>query len=164
MVPLQVIHEFLLMRLEQKPTNPSPLSVRQLMRELKEGIKIATKQRQRIIMYLHTALQDKGCVKDWYVDKLDALDRSLLQVFNDYLEYMEQWALLEHDTFQKNMLEEEWNFICEQVPYIMGGWTSAIQKICKILCTMLQSIGERLMERIENASVISKEYGDINKK
>lgn len=37
-VPLEVIKEYLQMRLEQKPENPSPLSVRQLMRELKEGI------------------------------------------------------------------------------------------------------------------------------
>lgn len=36
-VPLEVIKEYLQMRLEQKPENPSPLSVRQLMRELKEG-------------------------------------------------------------------------------------------------------------------------------
>lgn len=36
-VPLEVIKEYLQMRLQQKPENPSPLSVRQLMRELKEG-------------------------------------------------------------------------------------------------------------------------------
>lgn len=46
LVPLEVVNEYLLMRLEQKPEKPSPLSVRQLMRELKEGLQVALHERQ----------------------------------------------------------------------------------------------------------------------
>ncbi|CAG9857381.1 unnamed protein product [Phyllotreta striolata] len=45
-VPLEVVHEYLLMRLEQKPTNPSALSIRQLMRELKTGLYKAIQERE----------------------------------------------------------------------------------------------------------------------
>lgn len=47
-VPLEVLHEYLLMRLEQKPTNPSALSIRQLMRELKQGLLKAMQERGNI--------------------------------------------------------------------------------------------------------------------
>lgn len=46
LVPLEVVNEYLLMRLEQKPEKPSPLSVRQLMRELKEGLQVALLERK----------------------------------------------------------------------------------------------------------------------
>lgn len=46
LVPLEIVNEYLLMRLEQKPEKPSPLSVRQLMRELKEGLQVALHERQ----------------------------------------------------------------------------------------------------------------------
>lgn len=46
LVPLEVVNEYLMMRLEQKPEKPSPLSIRQLMRELKEGLQVALHERE----------------------------------------------------------------------------------------------------------------------
>lgn len=148
-VPLEVIHEFLLMRVEQKPVNPSPLSVRQLMRELKEGLKMATVQRQRFIEHIDTVLIGTNESKDTFKKNMDAFDDSLRQVFSDYLEYLEQWALLQHDSFQKSLLEEEWKFSCEIVTHIPGGSKMLGYKFCTILATMINSFGERLIERID---------------
>lgn len=147
-VPLEVIHEFLLMRLEQKPVNPSPLSIRQLMRELKEGLKIATLERQRFVGYIETMMMGQTESKEVFKRSLDAFDDSLFKVFADYLEYFEQWALLQHDTFQKSLLEEEWNFSCEIVPNISGASKLLASKFSSILSSMLHSVGERLIERI----------------
>lgn len=148
-VPLEVIHEFLLMRLEQKPVNPSPLSIRQLMRELKEGLKIATVQRERFVEYIETVLIGTSETKDVYQKNMDAFDDSLCKVFADYLDYVEKWALLQHESFQKSLLEEEWKFSCEIVKLIPGGETILGNKYSSIISSMLNGVGERLIEKID---------------
>lgn len=47
LVPIEVVNAYLQMRLEQKPEKPSPLCVRQLMIELKEGLRVALSERHR---------------------------------------------------------------------------------------------------------------------
>nr|XP_022910151.1 mitogen-activated protein kinase kinase kinase 4 [Onthophagus taurus] len=172
-VPLKVIHEFLLMRLEQKPKNPSPLSIRQLTRELKDGIRIATRHRDRVLTNYHVALSGSSKdAKEFYVQSLDSFDDTLQEVFKDYLEYLEEWALLQHDNFQKNLLEEEWKFIVEVAPSIQGpdlkrlGWQLAMKKMTSILCKLMSGIGERLMERLDEIQIEiqHEEDDDVNQK
>ncbi|KAK4881354.1 hypothetical protein RN001_004673 [Aquatica leii] len=163
-IPLEVIREFLCIRLEQKPENPSPLSVRQLLRELKEGIRVATKYRERVLNYIEAAAVDIK-TNDTIKQRLEVFDKNLLLVFELYLEYVEQWALLQHDTFQKSLLEDEWNFCCETVQYVPGGSESAGKKFCRIVNLMLDYIGERLLGRIEECVVTFRTMqGDANKK
>lgn len=162
-IPLEVIHEFLRMRVEQKPKNPSPLSIRQLMRELKEGIKIALSQRKRTISYLRTAVHDR-CVM--YEKNINSFDASLYSVFEIYLEYFQKWVLLNQNTFQKNLLEDEWRFCCSVVDDIKGGKVLVEKTFSAILCTLLNVIGERLLERIHDISQDArrKENDELNKK
>lgn len=158
-MPLKMLHEFLLMRLEQKPQNPSPLSVRQLMRELKEGLKICTKHRDRIITNFHVALSDCGDCKLAFVEALDIFDKSLLNVYEDYLVYLKMWAVLQHDSFQKNLLEEEWKFIADIFPYIMGGRVMTIRQLSDIISQLLRGICERVTEHIEEVALELKAEG-----
>lgn len=158
-----MIHEFLRMRIEQKPSSPSPLSIRQLMRELKEGIKIAIIQRERTISYIRTACDDKY---NLYDKNIEAFDNSLRSVFNIYLEYLQKWILLNQNTFQKNFLEEEWKF-CNLVDNkIIDGKLSAERTFCTMLCTLLNLIGDRMFERIEDIAQDAqmKEKDDVNRK
>ncbi|KAJ3666937.1 hypothetical protein Zmor_002358 [Zophobas morio] len=149
-IPLKMIHEFLKMRLEQKPEKPSPLSVRQLMRELKEGLKVATQQKDKILKYIDGALSDTKENNEVYADKIRDFDECMLRVFSDYLDYLEQWALLHHETFQKNLLEEEWHFSCHVIKHVPGGSELLGRKFCYILCTILKTVAERLRDRIED--------------
>ncbi|XP_031337464.1 mitogen-activated protein kinase kinase kinase 4 isoform X2 [Photinus pyralis] len=163
-VPLKVIREFLCMRLEQKPDNPSPLSVRQLLRELKEGIRIATQYKERVVGYTEAALSDIQ-TNDLVNTHLEKYNSSLLLVFELYLDYVKQWALLQHDTFQKSLLEDEWNFCCDIVQFIPDASQAAGKQFCNILNLMLESIGERLLRRIEECDGVFKTVkGTINKK
>lgn len=163
-VPLEVLHEFLRMRLEQKPDNPSPLSVRQLMRELKEGLKIAILHRQRTLTYIESAFSGSNDSQENFSQKIAEFDNSLLNVFKLYLLYVEQWALLQNDPFQKYFLEDEWIFICKISKEIPRSEHIAGKKFCSILITMLNTIGERLMERIEEISREVKPKDIINTK
>ncbi|EEZ98383.1 mitogen-activated protein kinase kinase kinase 4 [Tribolium castaneum] len=149
-IPLKMIHEFLKMRLEQKPEKPSPLSVRQLMRELKEGLKVATQQKEKILKYIDGAISDSKKPNDVFEEKMRDYNECMLRVFSDYLDYLEQWALLHHETFQKNLLEEEWHFSCNVIKYIPGGSELLGKKFVFILCSILKSVAERLHDRIED--------------
>lgn len=148
-VPLEVINEYLRMRLEQKPDNPSPLSVRQLMRELKEGLRIAAKERERIEKYI-TAIKSKTDKELFcHCKRLETFDECMVKVFKDYLNYLGQWILLHHNTFQKTLLEEEFLFSLSIVKYIENGNELLVNKYANILGSILERIAGRLLRRID---------------
>lgn len=120
------------------------------MRELKEGLKIATVQKQRFVEYIETVLIGTSETKETYQKNMDAFDDSLCKVFADYLDYLEKWALLHHESFQKSLLEEEWKFCCEIVWHIPSGTEILGNKFSSILLAMLNGVGERLIEKIDD--------------
>lgn len=137
------------MRLEQKPENPSPLSIRQLMRELKDGLHIAVVQKKKVEEYINCVIKGTTHQVQSLRDHISIFEKTLLRVFSDYLSYLEQWALLHHENFQKNLLEEEWLFSCQIVTQIPGASELLTNRICFILSTILNSIGETLLQRID---------------
>ncbi|VEN46850.1 unnamed protein product [Callosobruchus maculatus] len=148
-IPMTMMHEYLLMRLEQKPEKPSPLSVRQLMRELKDGIKVAVSERERTCSYIESAISGTNEKVDSFTEQLARFDDCVLRVFNDYLDYLEQWVLLYNHTFQKNLLEDEYYFCLEMCTVIPDGKEIVGRKFSFILGTILQRIGQRLLKRID---------------
>ncbi|KAL1505934.1 hypothetical protein ABEB36_005380 [Hypothenemus hampei] len=160
-VPIEVIKEYLQMRLEQKPENPSPLSVRQLMRELKEGLRVAVKERERIEKYIAAVKSGTDTIPDNHQKIIETFEQCSLKVFKDYLHYLEQWVLYHHDTFQKNLLEEEFKFSLSVVKYVENGEELLSNKYANILGNILEGITVRLMEKVDDFSEeISKE--DVN--
>lgn len=112
-MPLDVVHEFLRMRLEQKPVQPSPLSVRQLMRELREGLRIASIHRDRFAMHSRAAIaSDETTCESLFEQDVKHFDESLRAVFEMYLDYLRQWVdMVQHDSFHKNLIMDEWLFV-----------------------------------------------------
>ncbi|XP_050312904.1 mitogen-activated protein kinase kinase kinase 4 isoform X2 [Anthonomus grandis grandis] len=157
-VPSEVINEYLRMRLEQKPQNPSPLSVRQLMRELKEGLRVAVTERDRVDRYLKTFGHEHR-LPPAHTKTLDDFSNCLLAVFRDYLGYLEQWVLLHHDTFQKNLLEEEFRFSLGVIKHIEGGGELLSDKYVAILSRILERIADRLMKKVDGFLVTIGEEG-----
>lgn len=62
LIPLEVVHEFLKMKIETKPQHPNPLSLEQLIKELKEGLTLALIHRDRFNKHITTALVDRDQV------------------------------------------------------------------------------------------------------
>ncbi|ENN72954.1 hypothetical protein YQE_10425, partial [Dendroctonus ponderosae] len=160
-VPLEVIKEYLQMRLQQKPGNPSPLSVRQLMRELKEGLRIAARERDRVDTYIAAVKSGTETMPDTHKETLATFEVCMMKVFKDYLEYLEQWVLFPHNTFQKNLLEEDFKFSLSVMKYIENGNQLLANKYAHILSSILERIAVRLLEKIDEfLDEISKE--DVN--
>ncbi len=81
-VPLDVIHDCLKIRLEQKPQEPSELSIRQLMRECKEVLRLAVIERQKYISRVKAAIYDTDT------------DRRFLDAFEQDMEEFDQNLVL----------------------------------------------------------------------
>lgn len=81
-MPLEVMHEYLRMRLESKPLTPNPLSLEQLMKELREGLILAMTHRERYSKHIHTAFYDKDTELDKHLLVLDNYDATVKNVLD----------------------------------------------------------------------------------
>nr|XP_060473237.1 mitogen-activated protein kinase kinase kinase 4 [Panthera onca] len=131
-VLLNVIHECLKLRLEQRPAGePSLLSIKQLVRECKEVLKGGLLMKQYYQFMLHEVLDDlekTDC-------NIDAFEEDLHKMLMVYFDYMRSWIQMLQQLPQashslKNLLEEEWNFTKEITHYIRGGEAQAGKLFC----------------------------------
>lgn len=128
-IPLQFMHEFLRMRLETRPIKPNPLSLEQLMKELREGLTLALTHRERYQRHINTALGDNEAELEKYVAILDQFDSTVIKVMELYLDYVDQLVLVAaRENCQKSALEKEWIFAKLVSPMIPGMHTLAANK------------------------------------
>lgn len=148
LIPLEVIHEFLRMKQESRPVKPNPLSVEQLLKELREGIILAITHRERFNKHISTALVDREEELDRYLKIMDEFNNTLRTVFEGYLDYVEQMILATpSEGQQKAVLDREWMFTKLVCPMVPGQHEVAANKFCKIIISLLMSIGDRLIRR-----------------
>ncbi|TDG44641.1 hypothetical protein AWZ03_008962 [Drosophila navojoa] len=149
-IPLQFMHEFLRMRLETRPVRPNPLSLEQLMKELREGLTLALTHRERYQRHITTALAENETELDSYINILNQYDATVRKTFELYMDYIDQLVLVAvPETNQKSVLEKEWMFTKLISPMIKGMHTVASQKFCNIISKLLCSISKRLVQRSE---------------
>nr|XP_010964152.1 PREDICTED: LOW QUALITY PROTEIN: mitogen-activated protein kinase kinase kinase 4 [Camelus bactrianus] len=143
-VLLNVIHECLKLRLEQRPAGePSLLSIKQLVRECKEVLKGGLLMKQYYQFMLHEVLDDlekTDC-------NIDAFEEDLHKMLMVYFDYMRSWIQMLQQLPQashslKNLLEEEWNFTKEITHYIRGGEAQAGKLFCDIAGGLQESCAE----------------------
>ena len=170
-VPKDIILECLKIRLEQKPLEPSELSIRQLMRECKDALKLAACDRQKYISRVKAAVhdldKDQEFLKTFDYEMID-FDSCLTKTLDVYLEYLKNFVSMIQgessiliSTYQKNLLEQEWEFIKNTCPHIPGGEARASETFCELASGMFSSIGNFLQsgsdEIIRNLSDATEE-------
>ncbi|KAL9693062.1 hypothetical protein quinque_012347 [Culex quinquefasciatus] len=146
LIPLEVIQEFLKMRLETQPVQPNPLSLEQHIKELKEGLTLAMIHRDRFEKHINTALYDRESELDRYMTVLETFDGTVKRIFELYLDYAEQWILgATPDGQQKSALDEEWRFTKLICPMIPGQHAIAAKGFCKIVEKVLEKTGRKMI-------------------
>uniref|UniRef100_A0A3B3TUJ8 Mitogen-activated protein kinase kinase kinase 4 n=1 Tax=Poecilia latipinna TaxID=48699 RepID=A0A3B3TUJ8_9TELE len=147
-VLLNVIHECLKLRLEQRPAgDPSLLSIKQLVRECKEVLKGGLLMKQYYQFMLRGVVNDgQGLQTNANIDDFEEDLHKMLVV---YFEYMRSWIRMLQQLPQashslKNLLEEEWQFTKVITPYIRGGEAQSGELFCNIAGMLLESTGEFL--------------------
>uniref|UniRef100_A0A3Q0SR40 Mitogen-activated protein kinase kinase kinase 4 n=1 Tax=Amphilophus citrinellus TaxID=61819 RepID=A0A3Q0SR40_AMPCI len=147
-VLLNVIHECLKLRLEQRPAGePSLLSIKQLqlVRECKEVLKGGLVMKQYYQFMLHGVVTDaQGLQINANIDEFEEDLHKMLV----YFDYMHSWIQMLQQLPQashslKNLLEEEWHFTKVITPYIRGGEAQS-GKLFDIAGMLLKSTGEFL--------------------
>uniref|UniRef100_A0A8C5PNR2 Mitogen-activated protein kinase kinase kinase 4 n=1 Tax=Leptobrachium leishanense TaxID=445787 RepID=A0A8C5PNR2_9ANUR len=152
-VLLNVIHECLKLRLEQRPAGePSLLSIKQLVRECKEVLKGGLLMKQYYQFMLREVLDDLQKLDC----NIDSFEEDLHKMLMVYFDYMRSWIeMLQHlpqaSHSLKNLLEEEWNFTKEITPYIRGGEAQAGKLFCDIAGTLLKSTGNFLDSGLQDS-------------
>nr|BAN21181.1 mitogen activated protein kinase kinase kinase 4, mapkkk4, mekk4 [Riptortus pedestris] len=158
-IPLDVIHEFLRMRLETKLEKPSCLSIRQLMKELKEALKLAVINKERYLYHCEVALiefDEETHLK--FKDSIKKFDETVEEIIQLYLTYLEQWvSLTQFSKLQKNVLEEDWSFITYTVPHFPNCESNAYDVFCNISCSLLQIIRMHIKDKID---LMLKEFSE----
>uniref|UniRef100_A0A182T9Z2 Mitogen-activated protein kinase kinase kinase N-terminal domain-containing protein n=1 Tax=Anopheles maculatus TaxID=74869 RepID=A0A182T9Z2_9DIPT len=81
LIPLEVIHEFLKMRLETRPKQPNPLSLEQHIKELKEGLTLAMIHRERFQKHINTVLSDREQELEKYMHQMELFDETVRNIF-----------------------------------------------------------------------------------
>ncbi|XP_051868161.1 mitogen-activated protein kinase kinase kinase 4 isoform X2 [Pristis pectinata] len=148
-VLLNVIHECLKLRLEQRPAGePSLLSIKQLVRECKEVLKGGLLMKQYYQFMLH-GIMDEFQRQQKVDSNIDEFEEDLHKMLMVYFDYMRSWIqMLQHlpqaSHSLKNLLEIEWNFTKEITPCIRGGEAQAGKLFCDIAGMLLKSTGEFL--------------------
>ncbi|KAL6064924.1 hypothetical protein STEG23_012869, partial [Scotinomys teguina] len=152
-VLLNVIHECLKLRLEQRPAGePSLLSIKQLVRECKEVLKGGLLMKQ----YYQFMLQEVLDGLDKTDCNMDAFEEDLQKMLMVYFDYMRSWIQMLQQLPQashslKNLLEEEWNFTKEITHYIRGGEAQAGKLFCDIAGMLLKSTGSFLESGLQES-------------
>ncbi|KAM7172405.1 mitogen-activated protein kinase kinase kinase 4 isoform 7-T7 [Macrochelys suwanniensis] len=152
-VLLNVIHECLKLRLEQRPAGePSLLSIKQLARECKEVLKGGLLMKQYYQFMLREVLDDLQKI-DYNIDSFEEDLHKMLMVYFDYMrswiQMLQQLPQASHSL--KNLLEEEWNFTKEITPYIRGGEAQAGKLFCDIAGMLLKSTGKFLDSGLQDS-------------
>ncbi|MBN3306469.1 M3K4 kinase, partial [Amia calva] len=147
-VLLNVIHECLKLRLEQRPAGePSLLSIKQLVRECKEVLKGGLLMKQYYQFMLRGVVQDlQGLQGNANIDEFEEDLHKMLMVYFDYMrswiQMLQQLPQASHSL--KNLLEEEWDFTKVITPYIRGGEAQSGKLFCDIAGMLLKSTGDFL--------------------
>ncbi|KAJ8248280.1 hypothetical protein GJAV_G00240310 [Gymnothorax javanicus] len=147
-VLLNVIHECLKLRLEQRPAGePSLLSIKQLVRECKEVLKGGLLMKQYYQFMLRGVIADPDGLQN--NANIDDFEEDLHKMLMVYFDYMRSWIQMLQELPQashslKNLLEEEWNFTKVITPYIRGGETQSGCLFCDIAGMLLKSTGDFL--------------------
>ncbi|XP_077351665.1 mitogen-activated protein kinase kinase kinase 4 isoform X2 [Festucalex cinctus] len=154
-VLLNVIHECLKLRLEQRPAGePSLLSINQLVRECKEVLKGGLLMKQYYQFMLRGVVTDaQGLQTNTNIDEFEEELHKMLEVYFDYMhswiQMLQQLPQASHSL--KNLLEKEWHFTKDITPYIRGGEAQSGKLFCDIAGMLLKSTGEFLDAGLEKS-------------
>lgn len=150
-VPVEVIDEFLKMRLETTVLEPNILNLEQLIKELREGLQLAILFRQRYTKHITTVSNiQKSADLQMFKDVLVRLNITIHSSFELYLDFVFQLVTQSlPNTLTKSVLIEEWHFTKLNSPMICGGHVLAAKKFCEILRTLLRNRGASLETKIK---------------
>ncbi|KAL5010300.1 hypothetical protein ScPMuIL_012605 [Solemya velum] len=157
-IPLDVIHEALRLRIEQRPLeDPSFLSIRQLIRECKEVLKGAVLVKQYYQYMVSTMLWEDETAEEKSAIDLEQFDGDMRKMLSIYFSYLQNWMIMlqslpEASRSLKDVLEEQWSFTKEICPHVIGGEPETCKQFSILASSLLNSISDFLESGIDECT------------
>ncbi|CAM1305295.1 MAP3K4 (predicted) [Pycnogonum litorale] len=172
-VPIDIMQECVMIRLEQQPKNPSLLSIQQLMLEIKEVIRAAVIARQMYVEHMQSvymksqhkcignkvdnddALSDvnvRATICEYVDGELEQYDKNLHEMLQVYLRYVQRRLQLTQDAVDSKSLEEDWTFLKHYSGQVRGGKTLAATQLCFYVRDILENISDTLDKYLDEAN------------
>ncbi|XP_064627504.1 mitogen-activated protein kinase kinase kinase 4-like [Lineus longissimus] len=161
-MPLDIVHECLRLRLEQRigleGMDPSFLSIRQLIHECKEVLHGAMLVKQYYKQMVSAVMWDSEVVEERLLETdLEQFDddmKSMMEVYFSYIRKLMSYVqnLPDASRSLKNHLEEEWAFTKKICPHIRGGEAEAGKRFCFMASDLLGSIADFLEVGIDQCT------------
>ncbi|KAK7107487.1 mitogen-activated protein kinase kinase kinase 4-like isoform X2 [Littorina saxatilis] len=154
-IPLDVVHECLRLRLEQRPQgDPSFLSIRQLIRECKEVLYAATVVKQYYQFMVDPVMWDEQEAEEKFASDLERFDEDLKSMLEVYFSFLQSWiymlqSLPEGSQDLKSALEDEWEFTRSICIYIIGGEAEAGKRFSSMASSLLSFTADFLDNGID---------------
>ncbi|XP_069140240.1 mitogen-activated protein kinase kinase kinase 4-like isoform X2 [Argopecten irradians] len=157
---LEVIHEALRLRLEQRPKGePSFLSIRPLLRECKDVLRGAVIVKQYYQQMVASVRSDEEFAEEEEnFPDLEQFDDDMRKMLEIYFTYIQNWLITlqnlpEASRSLKNVLEQEWSFTKQICPHVRGGEAEAGKRFSSLASSLLYSIADFLDSGIDDFSI-----------
>lgn len=137
---METVHDYLSLRRDTQPANPSCLTVKQLIHELKEGIDIATEMRNAFVRNIDAALvgyEQCGARNDLQ-RVVRTFDATLGTVVQQYMSYLRTMSAVEH--MPRSCLEAEWEFSARLARTMRAAACTAPHTFTDIVCNQLKRL------------------------
>ncbi|CAH0724063.1 unnamed protein product, partial [Brenthis ino] len=152
---MEAVHDYLALRMEGTPENPSCLTIKQLIHELKEGIEIAAEMRASFSRHAAAALRGAPRAPQLRA-LLDTYDATVATALQKYLSYLK--IMSEKESLSRAQLSGEWAFTQRLWARALPAAALAPPAFADMACNQLNRILKRFEEKFEQ--VMELEAGD----
>ncbi|XP_026324413.1 mitogen-activated protein kinase kinase kinase 4-like, partial [Hyposmocoma kahamanoa] len=159
-VCMEAVHDYLTLRLEDRPANPSCLTVKQLIHELKEGLDIALETRTayaRNIEVLLAGNRAADAVRRDLLLLVRTFDASVETVLKEYLSYLRTMSLVE--PLPRNALQQEWAFSARLARHLRPAAAQAPLAFSEIACNQLERIKNQFEWKFKQLDAVDETAG-----
>ncbi|XP_037296809.1 mitogen-activated protein kinase kinase kinase 4-like isoform X2 [Manduca sexta] len=148
---MEAVHDYLSFRLETRPENPSCLTVKQLIHELKEGLDISSDMRLEWVRNVEASVADARALQPRHVRHLRTLlstfDHTAGDVLKQYLSYLRMMS--ETEQLARSWLQAEWEFTARLAQRTCSAASLAPQAFTDIACNQLNRVHKSLQKKFE---------------
>ncbi|XP_045449403.1 uncharacterized protein LOC123657968 [Melitaea cinxia] len=158
-ITMEAVHDYLSLRMEGRPENPSCLTIKQLIHELKEGLDIAAEVRASFARNVTAALRGSRATartRRELLQLLQTYDATVATALKQYLSYLS--IMSEKESLSRAQLAGEWAFTQRLAARAPPAAVLAPPAFADMACNQLKRVLNRFEEKF--SKVMELEQND----
>nr|QMV48156.1 mitogen-activated protein kinase kinase kinase 4 [Plutella xylostella] len=158
-VSMEVVHDYLALRLHAAPHRPSCLTIKQMIHELKEGIDIATDIRAVFVRNIETALDGypaSDAAKEQLILLITTFDTTIENVLKQYLSYLT--TISAANFLPRACLQDEWAFTARLAKRVKCVAVLAPVSFTDIVCNQIDRLLKQFTDNFKDFSKREEDY------